>query len=447
MAKLVLLQESHFADVKAMEISPAKLSKSLSGFANADGGELYIGIDEDKQSGTRKWRGFCNFEAANGHIQLFEQLFPLGPECSMTFLKANKKNGLVLKIEVQKSSAIKLASDGVPYLRRGAQNLPVKSADALERLKRNKGLVSFENEICPVDHDAISNSEQIIEFMLEVIPSAEPKSWLEKQQLIKNGKPTVAGVVLFADEPQALLPKRCGIKIYRYKTKNLVGSREALAFAPISVEGSAYKQIKDAVSRTVSIIEDISVMGTKGLEQVNYPFEALHEIITNGVLHRDYGIADDVHVRIFDNRIEVESPGTLPAHVTIRNILKERFARNGSIVRLINKFPDPPNKDVGEGLNTAFDAMRNLRLKEPVIEQRENSVVVHIRHEPLASPQELIMEYLETNSSINNRKAREICFINSAHSIRHILKGMMDKKMVELVPGTRGAAIAYRKTK
>jgi ATP-dependent DNA helicase RecG len=64
-----------------------------------------------------------------------------------------------------------------------------------------------------------------------------------------------------------------------------------------------------------------------------------------------------VHIRIFDNRIDVESPGRLPAHITPENILKERFARNPTLVRLINKFPNPPNKDVGEGLNTAFAAM------------------------------------------------------------------------------------------
>jgi ATP-dependent DNA helicase RecG len=63
-------------------------------------------------------------------------------------------------------------------------------------------------------------------------------------------------------------------------------------------------------------------------------------------------------VRIFDSRIEVQSPGRLPAHVTPKNILDERFARNGALVRLLNKFPDPPNRDAfpihaAEGLRTA----------------------------------------------------------------------------------------------
>src|SRR5262249_24596759 len=114
---------------------------------------------------------------------------------------------------------------------------------------------------------------------------------------------------------------------------------------------------------------------------IEYPTEAIHEIVTNAVIHRDYSRNDDIHVRIFDNRIEVFSPGTLPAHVTPKNILDERAARNPKVVRLLNKFRNPPNKDVGEGLNTAFEAMKKLRLKEPIIEQRDNGVLVTLRHE------------------------------------------------------------------
>src|SRR5438132_1064542 len=137
---------------------------------------------------------------------------------------------------------------------------------------------------------------------------------------------------------------------------------------------------------------------------IEYPPETLHEIVTNAVIHRDYSIADDVHIRIFDNRIEVQSPSRLPAHVTVKNILNERFARNGAIVRILNKFPDPPNKDVGEGLNTAFNAMHQLGLKAPIIEEKDNNVLVLIRHEKLASPEETIMDYLENSDAINNSK-------------------------------------------
>lgn len=255
----------------------------------------------------------------------------------------------------------------------------------------------------------------------------------------------MACAVLFAEEPQAILPKRCAIKIYRYKTREKEGSRETLAFNPVTVEGCAYDQIKEAVRKTVEITESIRALGSDSLEAISYPSETLHEIITNAVLHRDYSIADDVHVRIFDNRIEVESPGTLPGHVTVDNILQERCARNGNIVRIINKFPDPPNKDVGEGLNTAFEAMRKLRLKEPQITQDQQSVLVQIRHERLASPEEIVLEYLESRPEIKNSIARELCHIGSENAMKRVFQRLMKRNLIERVPGKEGGAAAYRK--
>lgn len=441
---VVQIGEGHYSDVKAIEVRPARLTEAIAAFANADGGELYVGIDEIGRKKTRQWRGFADVETANGHLQVFEQLFPLGRDFSYTFLSCPGETGHILKIEIQKTMGIVHASDGNPYLRRGAQSLRVSTPEQLKRLEYAKGLASFESEPVVAELDLVCNSMEIIEFMLQVVPASEPEAWLRKQQLLRDGRPTVGAILLFSEEPQALLPKRCGLKIYRYKTKDDQGSRETLAFDPITIEGSLYKQIYAAVGETTRVIEEIKKLGQETLEDIQYPAETLHEIITNAVLHRDYSVADDIHIRIFDNRVEVESPGPLPAHVTVENILDERFARNGAIVRLLNKYPDPPNKDVGEGLNTAFAAMTQLGLKEPKVENRENSVLVRIRHESLASPETLILTYLETNASIQNKKAREICHIPADYVIKELFKKLVDRELIEKVPGTRTASTAYQ---
>lgn len=442
--KVLAFSEGHFGDLKATEIGPAKLTRTIAALSNAEGGEIFIGIAEDVASQTRAWRGFLSPEKANAHLQVFEPLFPLGDGYSYTFLESPGDAGVVLKVDVAKSRDVKVASDGVVYVRRGAQNLPVQDEEGLLRLKRNKGLVSFESETLAVDPAVLTNSAVTLEFMLEVVPIAEPELWLRKQAVIYNDKPTVAGVVLFAEEPQALLPKRSGIKVYRYQTTAEEGTRETLAFDPLSIEGHAYRQIADAVHKTAEIIESVRVNTPDGLESVKYPITALHEVITNAVLHRDYSVADDIHIRIFDNRVEVISPGTLPAHITPENILEERFARNAAIVRLINKFPNPPNKDVGEGLNTAFNAMREMKLKPPIISQHGGSVRVTLRHEPLATPEELILEYLRKNDQITNRIARDICFIGSENRMKLILQRLVKKDLIELVPGTTRYSAAYR---
>jgi ATP-dependent DNA helicase RecG len=353
--------------------------------------------------------------------------------------------GLILKVEIHKSRTVKQASDGRIYLRRGAQNLPVIEAEAIHRLKINKGIASFETETVNVEKEVIENSNKIIEFMIEVVPTSDPEPWLKKQRLLINDHPTVAGVLLFGEEPQAILPKHCGIKLYQYTTKNEEGCREELAFDPITIEGCLYDSIKEAVDKTKKLIEATKIMTPEGLKAASYPHDALHEIVTNAVLHRDYSILDDIHIRVYDNRVEIQSPGALPAHITPENILDERFARNGVIVRIINKFPCPPNKDVGEGLNTAFQSMRTMRLKDPMIEQKGGNVLVTLRHESLGTPQELIMQYLETHDGIKNKDAREVCNIGSENAMKHILKGMVDAGMLQVVQGKSVFQTSYKK--
>ena len=265
-----------------------------------------------------------------------------------------------------------------------------------------------------------------------------------KQKLIRDSAPTVGGLILFSDEPQSSMPK-AAIKIYRYKTSDTEGTRATLESDPTTVEGNAYEQVYSAVERVKQITERIPLVGSHGLEKIEYPTVAIHEIITNAILHRDYSLNDDVHIRIFDNRIEVESPGRLPAHITEQNILKERFARNPKIVRIINKFRNPPNKDVGEGLNTSFQAMRELKLKDPLIMQRENSVIVILKHEKLGSSEEVIINYLRENEEVNNTKARELCFVGDANKMKRVFQKMMEAELIERIPGRAQSKAAYRK--
>ncbi|MFN6529132.1 ATP-binding protein [Nostoc sp. ChiSLP03a] len=447
-SQILSSEESHFLDLKSIDIKPAKLTRSLSAFANASGGEVYIGIDETEidRKNQRTWRGFADQEDANAHLQVFQELFPLGQYYSYTFLSCDSCLGLVLQIDINKTREIVKALDKpIPYLRLGAQNLPQDTEEKLARLKLDKGIDSFETSTVKANIEVITNSLPILNFMLRVIPSAEPEQWLKKQQLIINGKPTVAGVLLFSEEPQALLPKRCGVKVYRYKTADEEGRRENLAFDPITIEGCLYDQIIEAVKKTKNIVEEIPKLEAGRLQHIEYPDEVLHEIITNAVLHRDYSILKDVQIRIFDNRVEVESPGRLPGHITIDNILKEQFARNGVIVRLINRFPEAPNKDVGEGLNTAFDAMTRLRLKVPVILEQENSVTVYIRHEPLASIESTIMEYLNDHENVTNKIARQIASVDSESTIKAAFNRLREQGLIELVPGTKTVTSAWRK--
>lgn len=444
-AKIMATQENYLNDIKARDIKPAKLSETISAFANAAGGDVYVGIGEDKVAQTRTWLGFDDPEQANDVFHTLFEAHPFGNHLKFEFLRNKALLGLVLHVTVKKVKEIVKSSSGEIFIRVNAGKQKINTPEKIKRLELDKGIITFENEWVEAPLSKVENSLSILNFLINVIPTGEPLTYLNNQDLIKDGHVRVSGVLLFCDEPAVFLPKRSSIKIARYKTRDDDIGREFLDGNPITVEGDAYNLIYKAVAETKKVVEGVKRLGEDGLESVEYPEEALHEVITNAVLHRDYSIVADVQIRIFDNRVEVESPGRLPGHVTVANILDTQSARNPALVRLINKFPDPPNKDLGEGLDTAFRAMETLRLKPPTIIEKDASVLVAIRHESLGSPEELVMQYMDTHAEITNTLAREITGIKSENSMKNVFLRLKARSMLEPIPGRRGSASAWRK--
>lgn len=440
--RLLAKSEGHFLDFKAKEIAPAKLTRSISAFANAEGGDIYIGISES-QAGF-SWHGFNDAEDANSFIHTFEKLFPVGDDFTYEFLSCAGRDGLVLHVAARKTARIVIASDGFPYLRRNAQKIKIDTEELRRRLELDKGIYSFEGETVDIDIELLSESEIIGRFLTANIPNRKPLDFLRMELLIRRGLPKVAGVLLFSDLPQAALPDRSSVKLARYRTSG-AAQREALIGAAETIEGPLYDLIHRAVEKTKRMVEAHQVQGEDGLELAKYPHETLHEIIANAIIHRDYSLPDHVHIRVFDNRIEVESPGRLAGQVTVDNILHARAIRNGQINRLINKFPDPPNKDMGEGLNTAVEAMRGVRLKGPVFKELETAFLVVIPHESLATAQEMILEYLNENDTITNKQARKLYPVETQHRMRAIIQKMVQQNLLEPVEGTRRGGTKYRK--
>jgi ATP-dependent DNA helicase RecG len=194
-------------------------------------------------------------------------------------------------------------------------------------------------------------------------------------------------------------------------------------------------------------MESVTIWTADGLKTAAYPPESIWEIVVNAVIHRDYSVSDDIQVLIFDNRIEVLSPGRLPGYVTISNILDARYSRNPKIVRTLNRYKTPPNRDMGEGLNTAFQKMKEWGLKAPEIEELNGYVQVTLPHTPLAKPTEAILRFLTQHSQVTNRQARDLTGIKSENLVKIEFYKLRDENLLEQVPGLKGAKSAWRLTK
>lgn len=129
---LLARTEGHFFDFKAKEIEPSKLTRAFSAFANFEGGEVCIGI-EDPERPNPRWKGYAKEEDANSHLAVLEQNFPEGEVFSYRFLKAPGFSGLVLYCEIFKNQSIWKDSKGDIYIRKGAQSLRQDNLEIQER--------------------------------------------------------------------------------------------------------------------------------------------------------------------------------------------------------------------------------------------------------------------------------------------------------------------------
>lgn len=443
-------QEDHFFDRKAAAIKGAKLQKVAVAFANADGGEAFVGItdEKDEPNPKKRWNGAPNIEDYNQHIQALTEVQPALP-MELTFLKAEGKGTYVLKIQVEKSQSIHRTSDGTVYERKGAQSLPITDPARITALSFAKGAGSYEDySVESALAEDVVDSPFLTEFLADYSPSTESLELALNKNLVdrKTFKPKVAGLLLFASEPASLMLKKCSVRIIRYETKEDDPERDHLGHIE-TVEGPLYQLIHKTVERVTAIMSGISVWTTDGPKAMAYPPETLWEIVVNALIHRDYSISDDVQVLIFDNRIEVLSPGRLPAFVTQDNILDVRYARNPRVVGMLSKYKHPPNKDISEGLNTAFQKMKEWRLRKPEISDEGNYVRVLIPHAPLATPQEAIMEFVGKHGTITNRQARDITGIKSENAMKSEFYKLKDAGLIEMIPELKGNRATWRPMK
>lgn len=433
--RLLSLEEDHFNDSKSSRIAPASLQESFVAFANSDGGDLYIGVEDKKVKGERII-GFSSIEAANGLIHtILEETEPSVENVDLEFIDFSNK-GFVLHISIPKSPKVHYTASKKCFIRINAQKKEIKGDRILE-LSYSKGAFHYEKQV--VDNVEISDlveSPALSSYVERIGSSIEKEIFLRKQRALtkKDGLwyPNVGGVLLFESDPQASLDARCAIKLYRLRTTETEYKREQLEDMPTTINGPIEKQIHDAIKEVSIILSSVPYSVGGKLVKLKYPTEAIKEILVNAVIHRDYSLSDDIHIRIYDNRIEVQSPGRLPGYITVNNIYDERFSRNPNIVRILHNLPDPVNHDIGEGLDTARNELRKAGLVAPEIKQLENAVLVTIKHQRIASLEDIILEFLgdEQNKMITNKEVRELSGEDDVNKIKKAFQKLRKQKLI-----------------
>lgn len=435
---LLKTQEDHFHDFKSKAITPAKLQETFVAFANADGGELYIGIEDAKNAGNRLL-GFAKKEDANDILHtILELTQPSVENVEIEFLQL-QDNTFILYVSIPKSPKVHYCTNGDCFLRINARKEKIKG-DRITQLGYAKGALVYEKQPVEIaDKEEYLENLNVKDYMQRVNTTLNVETFLKKQRLFTKResefKPNVGCILMFDDEPQATLDTRCAIKVYRLLTSDNEYKREQLKTLPKTINGPIEKQIQEAIKEVQDQLKNASVTIDGELEKLNYPDKAIHEILVNAVVHRDYSLNDDIHIRIFDNRIEILSPGKLPGYITTNNIYDERFSRNPNLVRLLHNLPNPVNHDIGEGLDTARNEMKKAGLVDPIIEETENAVKITIKHKKIASLEDVILSFLNEDPSrtVTNKIIRALSGEDDVNKVKKAFQRLRKLDKIEAI--------------
>lgn len=232
------------------------------------------------------------------------------------------------------------------YLRREAGTNQPLSSDALRRLLLDRGEVSWERHVPNGATISDLDAGRVESYTQRVGPAAsdDPTGFLYRRGCLVRAddgrspaayRPTNAGMLLFSRELAAGATRQfpqAEITLVHYR-----GTSVADEFEREDVRDT----LPEAVRRAERWLNEHMRKGSRmiGLERqdwVQFPLPAVREALVNAVAHRDYNVrGEGVRIALFADRLECYSPGRLPGHVTLENMVEERFSRNETLVQVL----------------------------------------------------------------------------------------------------------------
>ncbi|WP_151806603.1 ATP-binding protein [Acinetobacter bereziniae] len=429
--------ESHYVDFKSSRIKPADILQHVVAFSNADGGFLFIGIEDNKTNlkDLDKWIGFKSLENIDPYLAVIRDI--RGLEYDWWYYQLESKQyEYVLGVKISSSKDVVFTLKGECYLRDGTSSRHIKDLKVQRSLRFAKGSESYEDiyqNDCKIEN--LEESVQLDLFIKSTgLQYAEKLEFLEQENLINNDwVPNTACVLLFCEQPAAFIPQ-AAIRVACYNTNGVDELRDDLIFNE-RFEGNIFSLIDQCFDLIKSKLSSMYVWTINGEVAPVFHDDALFEVLVNCVVHRDYYLNDPILVKIFNNRIVFKSPGKLPRGIDFENILRSRNSRNPKIMRYLSKANRTKDgkkyvQEMGEGLNTVTNRMREARLQDPVFGYEDNSFVVTLIYGTREKIEHIVLKFIDKFIGITNKQLADILGIAS-HEASIKLSSLRRKDIIE----------------
>ena len=400
----IALGESHFREFKSAFEGridckrPRKVSaickeigEALVAFANADGGELFVGVEDDGTiTGVEHNQGETEemLNAPNTHI-LDSTFLPLQYKCLLDI------DGIkILFFCVTKSTQkIFQLPDGRCMCRQDKCSIPA----SVEQIEFERGeLKSREYDREFVDGATVNDLDlKLVQQIADgLLAGMSPEQYLQQLNLAEYGMGGIrlkrAALLLFANDIIKWFP-RSQVRILKVDGDEILSGEKYNVISDDYISGNIFVLLANAWERLRPFLSQRTVFGTdaKFEQTFVYPENACREALTNAIAHRDYSISNPVTIYIFNSKLVFESPGELLSTISINDIIQGRGvheSRNTNVARVLreNKFM----RELGEGIRRIFDLMKAQELAPPLIESKQGRFRISMNHKSIYSDRE-----------------------------------------------------------
>lgn len=420
--------------------------KWICGFANAKGGVIVIGQnDKGEFIGIDKYKKLMDDIPNKIQNQL-------GIICDVD-LKENNGNKYI-EIDV-KPYDVPISYQGKYHYRSGSTKQELKG-NALNKFLLKKAGKTWDDVIEP---RASLNDIDIlaIEAFKKGATTSKRLPFIEEENnieqildnllLLENGQLKRSAVLLFGKNP-------CRFYINAYVKIGRFGKTDDdLRFQEV-VEGNAY-QLADKTLDILDkkfLISPISYQGLQRVENWEYPYEAIREVILNAIVHRDY-MGAPIQISVYDDKLMVWNEGSLPDDLTIEDLKKKHSSRPHNPILAGTFFKGGLIEAWGRGTIKIINECKKAGLPEPIIESASGGISITI-HKNVFESKSLVnkglnqrqiktIEFLNDNKTITNKLYQDLCDVSKATATRDLTELVEKYKLLERT-GEVGAGTTYK---
>jgi len=389
--------------------------KTVVAFANGNGGKIVFGVKDNKEIvGVEN-----EFEVMDGIINaISDNCYPMiVPDISLHTLE--NKTVILVEIEGGKKKPYYLKSKGMQkgtYIRSGATTRIIEEDYVLKELVLEGENKYFDQQVC---HGESVSDEEIEKFCewLEKLARKNSENDTEIRKITrntllswkvleeKNGRifPTNAYILLSGKENWEVSRKiQCGV--FKGETRSIFVDKKEF-------EGSIIMQLEKAYQYVLEKINlGSDIVGIYRVDKYEIPPKSIREVIANAVIHRSYLEPNDIQIALYDNRLEITSPGMLLSGVNVKR-MKEGYSklRNRAIasvfayVNIIEKW--------GSGIPRIMNEIREYGLQEPEFIIFENDFRVNIyrkNYNTTQSTQGSTQNRINTTQAISKKEKLDV---------------------------------------